>query len=138
MSNKRDRVGINCNYDRAGLIKKWNRYYGSAPPKGLSRKTLELAVAYHQQARTNGGLPAHTKQTLLKFASGESSARSLKPTQVSPGARLVREWNGQVIVVDVLESGYLWGNTIYKSLSEIARTITGTRWSGPRFFGIKQ
>jgi len=138
MTKQRDRIGIHCNYDRAKLIKQWQRFYGAAPPKGLSRKTLELAVSYHQQARKGGALPKATRQTLLDIASGKKTSSNYRNHQIKPGARLIREWNDETYVVDVLESGYLWGETIYKSLSEIARTITGTRWSGPRFFGLKQ
>lgn len=53
-----------------------------------------------------------------------------------PGARLIRDWNGTTHVVDVTETGYLYGGVTYRSLSVIARTITGARWSGPRFFGL--
>ena len=63
------------------------------------------------------------------------SKEKTKPV-VREGARLVREWNGEEHVVDVLEEGYLWRDKTWTSLSAIAREITGTRWSGPRFFGV--
>lgn len=122
--------------DYKTLVEKWTKVYGNPPPKGLSRTTLELAIAYHQQARKYGGLPKETHQQLLRIAREEKVDLTL-PQKLKPGARLVREWNGQNHVVDILESGYLWQEQIYKSLSEIAREITGTRWSGPRFFGLR-
>ena len=123
-------------YDRKTLIEKWQQIYGSKPPKGLSRTTLELAIRHHAQARKYGGLPKETQQHLLRIAREENTDLTL-PQRIKPGARLVREWNGQSYVVDILESGYLCQEKIYKSLSEIAREITGTRWSGPRFFGLR-
>jgi len=123
-------------HDYKTLVEKWTKIYGVAPPKGLSRTTLELAIAYHRQASKYGGLPKEIHQQLLRIAREEKIDLTL-PQKLKPGARLVREWNGQNHVVDILESGYLWQEQIYKSLSEIAREITGTRWSGPRFFGLR-
>ncbi len=123
-------------YDRKALVEKWTRIYGAAPPKGLSRTTLELANAYDEQAKKYGGLPRETEQLLLRIAREDKVDLTL-PQKLKPGARLVREWNGTSYVVDIIESGYLWQDQVYKSLSVIAREITGTRWSGPRFFGLR-
>lgn len=125
--------------DRLLLLDSWHRNYGAMPPKGLSKKTLELAHHYNRQAKTYGGLPAKTYKQMLKITRSKKSGslQSMNISQVKPGARLVRRWKGQTYVVDILDKGYLWQDQIYGSLSEIARTITGARWSGPRFFGIK-
>lgn len=126
-------------YDRAALVKKWVRFYNGRPPKGISRQTLELAVAYHRQARQHGGLPANRVKQLIRIAKQKKMGPLpiSKSQQLKPGARLIREWRGQSYVVDILEKGYLWQKQVYGSLSEVAREITGARWSGPRFFGVK-
>ncbi len=124
------------NYDRKELVEKWTKIYGAVPPKGLSRTTLELAIAYDEQAKKYGGLPKETEQLLLRIAKEDKVDLTL-PQKLKPGARLVREWKGKAHVVDIIESGYLWQDKVYKSLSEIAREITGARWSGPRFFGLR-
>ena len=64
------------------------------------------------------------------------STKSATFKELAPGSRLVREWNGRTYTVDVLETGYLCDGQDYRSLSEVARAITGARWSGPRFFGL--
>ena len=124
------------NYDRKALVDKWTNIYGAAPPKGLSRTTLELAIAYDAQAKKYGGLPRETKELLLRIAREDNIDLTL-PQKLKPGARLVREWKGKSYVVDIIENGFLCQDRVYKSLSEIAREITGARWSGPRFFGLR-
>lgn len=130
----------NKDFDRAQLISVWRKIYGNTSPKGLSRHTLELAVDYNKQAQKHGGLPKNTVKQLIKIA--VMGKNEVQPSSLSnlakPGARLIREWHGQTYVVDILESGYLWKETVYKSLTEIAREITGTNWSGPRFFGLRR
>lgn len=126
-------------YDRARLITQWQRYYGGKPPKGISRQTLGLATSYHKQAREHGGLPRGDVKQLHKIARSKQGSPLLPMTarQIKPGARLVREWHGKAYVVDILESGFLFNEKLYGSLTEIAEVITGTHWSGPRFFGVK-
>ncbi len=129
---------MNTSISRKELVDKWCSIYGSLPPKGLGRHTLELAVSYHQQAINEGGLPADTCQQLVSTVNCNSDPEKLTIPQITkPGARLVREWNGDTYMVDILEEGYRWKDKVYKSLSEIAREITSTRWSGPRFFGLR-
>lgn len=129
----------NFKSDREKLISDWKRIYKSTPPKGLSRHTLELAKEYSKQAQKTGRLPKNTVKQLIKIA--KMGKNEVEPSSLSnlakPGARLIREWHGQTFVVDILESGYLWQERIYKSLTQIAREITGTNWSGPRFFGLR-
>ena len=94
------------------------------------------AVAYKIQERMFGGLPASTRRMLL----GESvAARTPGPSrQVGPGTVLLREWQGTTHQVIVGEDGVLYRGQRYRSLSKVARLITGSRWSGPAFFGLKK
>jgi hypothetical protein len=126
---------------RAALIEAWLKAYGRSPPKGISTRLLELAAAYNAQARRFGGHKAATRQALHAIAAGNTkpstpSVRNAKGTPSIPGTRLIREWHGKTHLVDVLESGVLYQGRTYRSLSEVARVITGARWSGPRFFGL--
>jgi hypothetical protein len=95
---------------------------------------MQKAIAYEVQAKVFGGLPARTRRALRDAA--KAHGRSGVSKLPSRGTRLVREWNGALHEVEVLEDGYLWRGARHRSLSAIARAITGTRWSGPRFFGL--
>ena len=95
---------------------------------------LRLALAWETQAKAYGGLSRATRQKLDQLAAGRTLTSTAKP-----GMRLVREWNGTLHVVMVGEDGVIrWNDRVWKSLSEVARAITGTRWSGPAFFGLKK
>lgn len=124
---------------RAALVKHWIATHGQSPPTGLSRRLLEYAVAYQIQAKACGGLSNTTKKILLQAARPADASTPGRPTKplnkrLGPGTRIVREWHGRIYTVDVLDKGYGHEGRTYRSLSEIARTITGVRWSGPRFF----
>ena len=126
---------------RAGLVAAWTETHGGAPPKGISTRLLALAAEYNAQARQHGGLKASTCRALYSLATDrdEPETRTRRPppaSKATPGARLVREWHGQAHVVDVLDNAVLYRGRSYRSLSEVARIITGARWSGPRFFGL--
>lgn len=117
----------------AQLRERWTKLTGAVVPK-VSPKLLRLAVAYELQARVYGGLSRQTQQRLAQIAAARTQTRDIQP-----GMRLVREWNGAVHVVHVDESGAIhWNDRQWRSLSEVARAITGTRWSGPAFFGLKR
>ena len=121
------------------LRENWQRLYRSHPPKKLSRDLLELGVAWKLQGRAIGGLTATTKRQLEHLAQAmEAKADLAKARTLSlrPGARLIREWNGEPHEVLVVEDGFLWRGKTWRSLSVIAREMTGTQWSGPRFFGV--
>lgn len=113
----------------AELRAEWQAVYGSAPPR-LSASLLRLGIAYRLQEKAYGKLPARVAKAL----------RSGKPV-ASPaprsGTQYIRSWNGRTISVTVTEGGYRWEDRTYRSLSAIAREVTGAHWSGPRFFGIK-
>jgi hypothetical protein len=122
---------------RDDLIPYWVEAYGRQPPKGLSKRILLYAAAYHVQTLTYGELSASTKKKLRQIKTDHDCKRTAEQGGKTPlrvGTRLIREWHGKTHAVDVIEDGYLYDFTTYRSLSEIARLITGTRWSCPRFF----
>lgn len=117
----------------SALRERWTRLTGGPAPR-LSPKLLRLALAWELQAAVHGGLARRTSQRLDQLAAGRSRTRGARP-----GMRLVREWNGTLHVVTIGEDGVIrWNDRNWTSLSEIARTITGTRWSGPAFFGLNR
>ena len=126
--------------DSDGLRREWRRLFRSHPPRHIRRDLLVLAIAWKLQEKVYGGLTAAEKRKLAGVAEelrkngdlSESPAIRLKP-----GLRLVREWRGETHDVLVLEDGFEWNGERRRSLSAIAREITGTHWSGPRFFGLK-
>lgn len=117
----------------AVLREQWKKLTADAVPR-ISPALLRLALAWEIQTRAFGGHPRATQQKLTQAAAGKT--RTL-PTQ--PGMRLVREWNGTAHVVTIGEDNVIrWAGREWRSLSEVARAITGTRWSGPAFFGLKR
>jgi hypothetical protein len=115
------------------LRTKWRKLTASPVPR-MSPSLLRLALAWEIQARAYGGLSRETRRTLDQLAAAKT-----RTTSVSPGMRLVREWNGRAHVVVVGDDGVIrWDEREWRSLSEVARAITGTRWSGPAFFGLKR
>jgi hypothetical protein len=120
--------------DRTALLQRWRTAFGREAPPGLSRALMEKAIAYDLQVKAFGGLSVRTRRTLR--AAAKSDRKSVLSKLPSCGTRLVREWHGALHEVEVLEDGYLWGGARHRSLSAIARAITGTKWSGPRFFGL--
>ena len=125
---------------REELAERWRRRFGHEPPKGCGRSLLELAEAYAIQVKAFGALKPHLRRQLEGKGDGSgkspSARRSKQVSRLAAGTRLVREWNGKTHHVDVVESGFVWNGGRYRSLSAIAREITGARWSGPRFFGL--
>jgi len=117
----------------------WRRYYKAYPPKFLNRNVIELGVAWKIQERAFGGLDAATKRQLDALADeldAKSDITRPKQLELRPGARLVRDWRGEIHEVLVTEEGFQWRGRSWRSLSLIAKEITGTHWSGPRFFGL--
>ena len=132
-------IGALADLPRPALVERWRTHYCSDPPKGISRPLLVRAIAYKMQAKRYGGLKPATDRRLRMFANGTANGdhgRRKTAPPLQTGARLVREWNGSTHVVDVVEDGYVWNGDRHRSLSTIARAITGARWSGPRFFGL--
>ena len=116
--------------DLHALRDEWRRRYGE-PPKLRSRQLLGLQLAWKIQADAFGGLTSDVKAKLRAPGSIRATAR------LAVGARLAREWKGELQVVRVTDAGLEWNGRTYKSLSAVARAITGIRWNGPRFFGLR-
>lgn len=121
--------------DRAALMAAWSDLFRSPVPKGLSQSFLRRFLAFEVQARRFGGLPKGFLADQDRQAD-RKTARS--DATLKPGGRLLREWNGTTHTVEVVDDGFRWNGQTYRSLSAVARTITGARWSGPRFFGLKE
>ncbi len=117
----------------------WRRVWRRAPPD-LTRDLLLRGVAWKLQAKASRGLSTAAKRQLKAFRVSKSGTNSRGPTtshaDMRPGTRLVRRWNGRSIVVTRATDAWLWEDRTYRSLSKIATEVTGTRWSGPRFFGL--
>ena len=112
---------------------RWSALTGTPVPR-VSPALLRMALAWELQARAHGGLSRETTRTLDQLARGVTRTQPQ-----SAGMRLVREWQGRVHVVTVGEDQVIrWDGRDWGSLSEVARAITGTRWSGPAFFGLKK
>ena len=113
----------------------WRDLFGKPPHPKLRRELLIPIIAYRLQEKAFGGLkPA----TLRHLEASRNGFRAKKRRDLMLGARIVREWQGKVYEVIAVENGFAWDGRTFQSLSEIARTITGTRWSGPAFFGLKK
>lgn len=125
---------------RAELLARWRTLYGAEPPRKISRPILVRAIAYRMQEQVYGGLSPLTRRALARAAeaaaAGKPVAGEVGPPRLRPGTRLLRDWNGVTYEVIVSDTGVLFRGERYGSLSEVARAITGARWSGPRFFGL--
>jgi hypothetical protein len=121
---------------RDSLARRWTDLYGAAPPPRTSRSLMVRAVAYRMQEQVYGGLPAPIRRMLVDGAESGSPRRPAR--QAKPGTVLLREWRGKMHRVTIEEGGVLYRGGRYRSLSEVARIITGCRWSGPAFFGLKK
>ena len=121
--------------DFASLRRVWEQTFGATPPSSLSCVFLRRVLAYERQCRTHGGLSAATRRALAAMAN-ETPSPGAPAESVSAGTHLVREWNGRTYQVEVLDNGYRFDGKTYPSLTAITKQITGTHWSGPRFFGL--
>jgi hypothetical protein len=126
--------------DLTELREEWRRLYKTDASPHLSRELLIRAVAYRMQEVALGGLrpePQRQLRQIVQELKQTGEAKRFRP-QLKPGTRLMREWQGRTYEVVVLDGGLSWQGMQYCSLSAIARKITGTAWSGPLFFGLKQ
>ena len=126
--------------DSTALKQRWRVLYRTEAPVHIGRALLLQAVAYRLQERVLGGLKSSTRCLLERAAEdhvGRQPSTEAPTTKITPGMVLIREWHGVSHRVTVLEDGVLLRGARYRSLSEVARKITGTRWSGPRFFGLR-
>ena len=138
---------------RSELRQLWRQQFGGQPPSSFGGDLLALAIAHARQERQYGGIPKSVARELdrlfdrailgLSGSGGQEGTHSgahkrngQSPKLTRPGTILVREWQGTTHQVTVMADGFLWNGRAHNSLSGIARAITGTKWSGPRFFGM--
>jgi hypothetical protein len=131
--------------DLRGIRSRWQSVFGRPAPAHLTRHLLFAVIAYRLQADRFGDLDHATRQvldqTVAKEAEPAMAARlasfDQKRTVLTPGTVLVREWDRQSQRVMVMADGFAWNGQTYDSLSKVAFAITGTKWNGPRFFGLR-
>jgi len=129
--------------DLPNLRTRWRTVFRRKAPEHLPRHLLFRILAYRLQSERLGDLEQESVRLLDRIASGNggNGSRSVRKQsgrdRLQPGSMLVREWNGARQRVEVLDKGFAWNGRTYQSLSAIAFAITGTRWSGPRFFGLR-
>jgi Protein of unknown function (DUF2924) len=136
--------------DLKGLRARWQGVFQRPPPDHLPRHLLFAIIAYRIQADRFGDLDHETRQLLDHTGAKESGAKESgaamsarlvsfdqKRTELTPGTVLVREWDRRSQRVMVMSEGFAWNGQTYDSLSKVAFAITGTRWNGPRFFGLR-
>ena len=126
--------------ERKSLVKHWCDLFGRGPSPALRRETLIPILAYGIQEQAFGGLKESTTRKLRELADDKAAGEAVALTTLRPkfGTRYVREYDGKLHEVTVLETGYEFEGTTYRSLTEIAKVITGSKWSGPVFFGQKR
>jgi hypothetical protein len=128
--------------DVAALRGRWHTVFGRRPPPHVPRHLLYRVLAYRLQAEQLGDLDPESRRLLDQPetpAAARRPAKGAKPiTSLRPGTVLGREWNGQMQRVAVLADGFAWNGKTFPSLSAVAFAITGTRWNGPKFFGLRR
>lgn len=117
------------------LRQRWRMMFGAIPPKRLGKDIIGRMIAYRIQEEAFGGLDRDTVKLLDRLAHGEKTSELNR--RLKPGTVLIREYDGKRHTVTVVPEGFLWEDTIHPSLSAIAQAITGTKWNGPRFFGLR-
>jgi hypothetical protein len=128
--------------DVEALRARWQTVFRRKPPSHLPRHLLYRVLAYRLQADQLGDLDAESKRLLDRTESPEEAGQravdqSRRVAEIKPGTVLCREWNGEMQRVAVLAAGFAWNGKTYPSLTKAAFAITGTRWNGPKFFGLR-
>jgi Protein of unknown function (DUF2924) len=128
--------------DLSGLQTRWRALTGKKAAPQLPKHLLLRLLAYRLQATVLGDLDAATLRYLERIAAAGRKARPPlalpAPRSLRPGTLLRRDWQGTLHQIEVVQEGFAWNGATYKSLSQVARAITGTRWNGPRFFGLRE
>ena len=142
VSELEDEIARVRDLDLSGLRARWQSVFRGKAPDHLPRHLLFRMIAYRLQAERLGDLDRDTLRFLDRVAAGtrkgdELPAPGHRRHGLQPGTILVREWDGKSQRVIVLDEGFAWNGATYRSLTEIAFAMTGTRWSGPRFFGLR-
>ncbi|MEJ8473188.1 DUF2924 domain-containing protein [Roseibium algae] len=125
--------------EREQVVRDWIALFRTAPPRNASLTFMRRALSFERQCKGTPALKRLSKavQTELK-GSLRAHRRKSASTRIAPGTHLIREWNGRTYQVEVKEDGFAMDGRSYRSLSAIAKTITGTTWSGPSFFGLRK
>ncbi|GAC1419060.1 MAG: DUF2924 domain-containing protein [Acidobacteriaceae bacterium] len=129
------------NMTKAELLSIWTKHFHQPPPPKLQRQLMTSILAYRIQEREYGGLSNTAKKRLREIASSLPAGKiriQKKSSDPNQGTRLVRTWKGEVHEVFVWNGSFTYRGKEFSNLSQIAREITGTRWSGPLFFGTKE
>jgi Protein of unknown function (DUF2924) len=124
----------------AELRSRYRELFRAEPPKAFGPDLLRRSIAHCIQERAYGGLSQQCKRLidqLVRSAQAKPTGRLELPRRIKPGSELARTWNRRTYRVVVMEGGFAWEGRTYSSLSEIASEITGTKWNGPRFFGLR-
>lgn len=122
------------------LRARYRELFRTEPPKAFGPDLLRRSIAHQIQERVYGGLPREQRRLLdrlVRAARAKPNGRIELPRRIKPGSELVRTWNRRTYRVMVMEDGFAYDGKTFTSLSEIATTITGTKWNGPRFFGLR-
>jgi hypothetical protein len=125
--------------DTDELRGRWKALSGKPPSREIGRSFLTRAIAYRLQERAYGGVKPTTCRLLARVVEETASGTAHRPQarMAQAGTLLIREWHGTALRVTMLDDGVSFNGKRYRSLSEVARAITGSRWSGPRFFGLR-
>lgn len=145
-------IGALDTLDTKALQERWRTLYRKDPPPKIRARLLRLGIAYRLQELAFGGLQPKTVRLLGKLTAELRAERAQKRVALSsddtpgravasratlsPGSQLMREWNGSTEIVDVTREGFRWRGNDYRTLSAVAVAVTGTKWSGPKFFGL--
>lgn len=129
-------IDILCAIGLSGVRQKWHEVFGKQPPNALTQDLMVRQLAWRLQEEAFGG---HGRETLklLDAYGRQDASKVVLFRRLKPGTSVVREYQGVRHVVTISEGGFVWQDKTYTSLSAIAREITGARWNGPRFFGLR-
>ncbi|UXX83792.1 DUF2924 domain-containing protein [Roseovarius pelagicus] len=119
-------------FDRTECLNRWREMFDRPTPKYLSPQFMKRVLIWEAQNRALGGVSVKTTRRLKRIAADKTVA-----TIAKPGSHLIREWNGRTYQVEVTGSGFVMDGKTWRSLSAIAKHITGAHWSGPRYFGVQ-
>lgn len=142
-SSVEDEIAHLCGLDLKGLRARWAGTFRKPAPAHLPRHLLLGILAYRLQADAEGDLDAESIRLLKQIGAGQMEAArltsdfQLRRAELKPGTILTREWNGHPHRVMVVDAGFAWMGKTYDNLSKVAFAITGTKWNGPRFFGLR-
>lgn len=137
-----EKIAILPGMDKGDLIEIWNKVFPAPPPPTLRKQLIVPILAYRLQEKAYGGLSNTARKRLREIADSLARAKVFpidkRSPEVQTGSKFIRSWGGEMHEVFATDGGYQYRGQSFKSLSSIARQITGTRWSGPAFFGLRK